>query len=56
MRLEGALSLPIQFVGIRDFGDTAHRQLRGQVERFTRRLVGQFVEGELGNWIVEKAT
>jgi hypothetical protein len=42
-----AQRLPIQLVAIRDFGNTAHGELRGQVKRLTRRLIGQFVDGKL---------
>jgi len=45
--LKRALSLSIQLIGIRDLGDTAHRQLRRQRKRFSRGLIGQPVDGEL---------
>ena len=47
MRLKRALCLPIEFIGIRDFADTAHRKLRSKVECLTHGLIGQFVEGKL---------
>lgn len=44
---ERALFLVIQLVGIRDFGNTAHRHLRGKAERFAHALIGQLVHGKL---------
>ena len=49
------LRLPIQRVGICDFGDTAHRELCGQVERFAHRLIGQCVDGELAERLRRKS-
>jgi hypothetical protein len=45
--LERALCLAIQLVGIRDFGNTAHRQLRCKAERLAHVLIGQLVDGKL---------
>ena len=45
--LKCAQRLPLQFVGIRDFGDTTHRQLCGKAKRFAHGAVGQPVDGEL---------
>jgi hypothetical protein len=45
--LECALGLAIELVGIRNLGDAAYRQLCRQAKRFTRGLIGQFVDGEL---------
>lgn len=42
-----ALCLPIQLVRIRDFGDTAHRELGGEAKRLTHRTVGQPVDWKL---------
>jgi hypothetical protein len=46
-RRKRPLQLPIPFVRIGDFGDTAHRKLRGQMERLAHRLIGQVVDREL---------
>src|SRR5262249_40325970 len=47
--------LPIQLVGIRDFSDTTHGQLRRQAERLAHRLIGQLVDGELAERLSRKS-
>ena len=44
---ESALCLAIQFVGVCDFGDTTHRELRRQTKRIFHVVVGQLVDAEL---------
>ncbi len=39
--------LPIQLIRIRDFGNTAHGELRGKSERLAHVLINQLMEGKL---------
>src|SRR5262249_49785127 len=52
--LKRALCFAIQLVGVCDLADATYRQLSGQAKCFTRRLIGQLMDGKLAKGLSRK--